>query len=124
MTHTAESVLDGNNSTAWVEAADGQGIGESLMFEFDDTYRVSGIKVKNGFWVDEKTYAKNSRLKEITIGFSDGSSETLTVGDLYNFEDDLKFTQPMDTKSVSITIYSVYPGSKYQDTCITEVSFY
>lgn len=49
MTHTAESVLDGNDSTAWVESADGQGIGESLTFEFDDTYRVSGIKIKNGF---------------------------------------------------------------------------
>ena len=124
MTHIAGRVLDGDDSTAWVEGADGQGIGESLTFNFDGTYRVNGLTIKAGFQLDEETYYKNSRPKEITITFSDGSSETFTLDDEYGAEQYFEFDQLVNTSSVSITINSVYEGSKYEDTCITGVEFF
>ena len=35
MTHSPERVIDGDLSTAWVEGADGQGIGEAITLYFD-----------------------------------------------------------------------------------------
>ena len=39
--HTPDRMMDGDLSTAWVEGASGDGIGESVTFTFDGTYPVS-----------------------------------------------------------------------------------
>lgn len=123
MTHTADSVLDGDDSTAWVEGADGQGIGDGLDFSFDDTYKVSGMYIKAGFQLDDETYYKNSRPKEITLVYYDGTEETVELED-YNGEQRIVFDHPVNTRGVVMRIESVYEGDAYEDTCITEISFF
>jgi len=123
MTHSSDRLTDGTLSAAWVEGASDQGIGETVVLEFDDTYQINGLLIYAGYQKNEDLYSKNSRPKDILLQFSDGTSFTYTLADVYG-EQDLLFESSVNSDYVSITIQSVYPGSKYTDTVISEVYLY
>ena len=123
MTHSPDRLIDEDISTAWVEGVNGQGIGENVTFQFDDEYTISGLKINAGYQKSDSLYEKNSRPAELKISFSDGSSQTYTLQDI-NDGQEIVLEQPVMTDSISITIETVYPGRKYQDTAITEISIY
>ena len=118
-----ENVLDGNLETAWVEGVTGDGIGEALMFEFDSEYIVSGINIFNGFQKSSSLYYKNSRPEIIKISFSDGSEKEISLEDTMGVQI-LTFESGVKTQFVKIEIESVYKGSTYEDTCISDISFF
>ena len=120
----ALNVIDGDIATAWVEGISGYGEGELLEFVSGEMQHVSGVMIVNGYDKDEDLYVKNSRVKEIEAIFDDGSSERLILEDEYGIYQDLEFEHPVDTTSVKLKILSVYSGTEYDDTCISEVEFY
>lgn len=122
-THYAKLVNDQNPATAWTEDADGSGIGESLTITFNDTYHVSGMKIEGGYFKSNSLYIKNNRLKDFTLTYSDGSEDVYTLDDKME-EQTIRFDNPVNTKSVKLTIDSVYKGTQYDDTCISEISFF
>ena len=123
MTHSAERIMDGSLATAWVEGQDGQGTGETIKVTFDDAYVMSGIKIYAGYQKSDELYEKNSRPKQITLIFSDGATETIELQDMAGAQQiDLK--NSVITESVTIRIDSVYPGTIFEDTAISEVYFY
>lgn len=121
--HTPERVTDGDLSTAWVEGLDGDGIGESITFEFDDTYSVSGLSIHAGYQKSEKLYHQNGRPATLTATFSDGTQQTLQLQDI-NGAQRITFGTPVETRQVTLTIEAVYSGTDYKDTVISELSFY
>lgn len=121
--HSPERIMDGNISTAWVEGASGQGIGESVVFMFDNVYTVEGLWVAAGYQKNDRVYTINSRPEKITISFSDGTSESFTLTDIHDFQE-IHFSKPIETSSIKITIDSVYKGSQCEDTVFSEVEFY
>ena len=123
MTHTASRAIDGDLSKAWCEGAAGQGIGETLSIALDGTYAVTGMNIYAGFQKNQDLYDKNSRPQNITVTFSDGRAETVTLGDVNGLQTVL-FSEIYNTDSVSITIDSVYEGWLYEDTLITEVALF
>ena len=123
-THSSERVLDGAWDTAWVEGSGGQGIGERITLGFDGTYLVNGIRMAAGYQKSDYAYYNNSRPKELEIEFSDGSIEMYTLGDSFGGEQVITFDEPKETNNIKITIKSVYPGTKYEDTCISEISLF
>lgn len=123
MTHSAERIMDGSLATAWVEGQDGQGTGETIKVTFDDAYVMNGIKIYAGYQKSDELYEKNSRPKQITLIFSDGATETIELQDMAGAQQiDLK--NSVITESVTIRIDSVYPGTIFEDTAISEVYFY
>ncbi len=124
MVHSASRIMDGDKNTAWVEGADGQGYGQSVRFEFNNVYLVNGIKIRAGYQKNDDIYYKNSRPKEICAEYSDGTSEVFKLEDIGQNEQVLTFSRPVETNMVNLTIESVYPGEKYEDTCISEVIFF
>lgn len=121
--HSPERIMDGNISTAWVEGAGGQGIGESVVFMLDNVYTVEGMWVAAGYQKNDRVYTINSRPEKITVSFSDGTSEEFMLEDVYDFQD-IRFSKPIETSSIKITIDSVYKGSECEDTVFSEVEFY
>lgn len=121
--HTPDRIADGSLSTAWVEGAEGQGLGESVSLQFTGTYLVTGLYIYAGYQKSEDLYYKNSRPQSITVTFSDGTQETFSLEDQMG-EQQLTLTQPRATESVTITIEAVYPGSRYQDTVISELTLF
>ncbi|MBR1759267.1 MAG: zinc ribbon domain-containing protein [Lachnospiraceae bacterium] len=121
--HEAKNIIDGSLDHAWVENGAGQGEGEWVRLEFDDVYTVSGFKIYAGYQKSDKTYYNNSRPARLRVSFSDGSSVDVTLEDYFG-EQDVKFGFEVETSSITFKILSVYPGEKYEDTCISEISLY
>lgn len=123
MTHDANRIMDGDLTKAWVEGADGDGIGENITFILDGTYKISGISISAGYQKTSELYAKNSRPKDITIEFSDGGQCQYCLDDTYSNQIIL-FDEPVNSETIKIIIDSVYPGTTYTDTCISEISLF
>lgn len=120
MVHSAERVCDGSMAKAWCEGASGQGYGETLTIFFSEECEVSGFIIYNGYQKDEKRFYNNSRPAQLTISFSDGESQLIDLEDGMGAQ-----TVHLDTShisdSISFTIEEVYPGSKFEDTLISEI---
>jgi F5/8 type C domain len=117
-----ESLFDGKDSTAWVEGVDGQGIGEWIVVEFDTPRLVRGIEIANGYNKDRDLFFKNSRVKELKVEFSDRQRKTVALQDTgVPQRVALPREQPVKASWVKFTIESVYPGTKFDDTAVSEL---
>jgi hypothetical protein len=118
-TYHAFSAIDGALETSWVEGVEGPGAGEWIELTFPGTVSVERIGFDVGYDRDEDLFFANNRLRRVTIVFSDGRRIELTFADargLQVFEID-----PQETLSIRVVIEDVYPGSRYDDTCLSEV---
>ncbi len=137
------AAFDGMPETSWCENAEGYGEGEYL--EVSITEPVSGVIVRNGFkrftvddWVfdsgafervveDPKNglkdyFTMNSRVKSLEIRNKDGSFSA--VLDLEDKRDPQAFfAVDLNPGTYQFIIKDVYQGSKWQDTCIAEITF-
>lgn len=121
--HIPNRLVDEDTTTAWVEGVDGNGEGEYVLINFDNDYSVSGIKIWNGYQKNEDLYYKNARPAEVELEFSDGTIEQLKLQDEFDKGQMFRFETRV-TSYVKITIISVYDGSKYEDTVISEVKLF
>lgn len=124
--HDVRNLLDDDPETNWCEGADGYGIGEYLLFDFTDTYQLHSVKIRGGNRYNEQRFYNNARPCDVTLTFSDGSSESFTMEDGMESRT-LVLSQPVMTSYVQITIDSVHEGYAHkgvdQDTVISDVSF-
>lgn len=121
--YSAEKAFDNDLSTCWSEGVDGYGVGESITVSFDDEYEISELSLWNGLCTNEDLFYKNSRLHNITVVLSNGSQYDFECSDGWdNRNNSFSFGESIETSSITITIRSVYEGSKYKDTCISEIS--
>ncbi len=120
--HDPDKISDGLLSTSWVEGVSGYGIGESVTLYFDDIYNIDGCVINAGYQRSQYLYDKNARPSEILLTFSDGTSETVLLDDIFRSQHIL-LSSPVLTDSVTLTILSSYRGSAFEDTAIAEISF-
>lgn len=119
-TYYAANAIDGKRSTAWIEGADGPGIGEWIRFDFDREIVVHRILFQPGYFKSPSIWAQNNRLAAVTAYFSDGSSRELTFVD--KMESQKADVCAIKTKWVKFVIKSVYYGTD-PDTAISELAF-
>ncbi|MES0812864.1 caspase family protein [Roseibium sp. SCPC15] len=113
------NLLDGNPSTAWVEGVGGNGAGESILIAFDRPRLLSGFDVVNGYAKNRDIYSKNARLQTARITLSDGSTQTISLPDSMR-SSRFAFGSPVEASWIEIEIGSVYPGTRYTDTAVSE----
>ncbi|TKH45758.1 hypothetical protein C1I60_04695 [Paenibacillus terrae] len=118
-TYDAKNLVDGDTSTAWCEGVKGNGEGETILLNLGSSQKVKGIELINGYAKSEKSYRENNRVQKLKLQFSDGSS--LEMND---FNTRKKFKEPINTSFIKLTILSVERGTKYQDTCISDVRLF
>lgn len=107
----------GNLNYVWAEGAKGQGIGEKLFIRkkaIRKLYILPGyVSVKN-----PTLFYKNSRPKELKIQTQDKvfyfSLVDKPIFQVFNFENQID-------SEITIEILDVYPGTKYEDTCISSI---
>ncbi len=119
----ADNVLDGSKSTTWREGVKGHGVGESITVFFRKEVTISVIRIYPGYQAKQSGYYNNSRPREMTLTFSDGSSCVIELDDKVSGPC-YKLSVPVTTDFVEFTIDSVYKGKKSTDTCISEIEFY
>ncbi|WP_269585204.1 NADase-type glycan-binding domain-containing protein [Roseibium sp. Sym1] len=114
------NLFDGNLSTAWVEGVSGNGAGQKLLITFDRPRLLSGFELVNGYAKNQDIYAKNARVRSATLRLSDGSSQRLDLPDNMR-KSRFSFGSPLEVTWMEFEIGSVFPGSKYTDTAVSEL---
>lgn len=117
------SAIDGSAATSWQEQATGYGVGQWITVYFDGPKELRYICFCLGNWESDGMYRSNGRPSELKIEFSDGSSVSCVFADEMK-EYRVTLSKSVSTDSVKITILGAYPGSVFEDTCISEISFY
>ena len=130
--HPARQAHDQQVGTVWSEGVAGTGIGESITFTFRTTLKnttelgVTSCAIGIGHQGSEKLFRQNSRPKVIELSM-DGKPKAIL-----NFEDtmglqhfdipELALARPSE-HTITLKIIDVFPGTKFEDTCISEVYF-
>lgn len=133
------NLTDINLETAWVPVKD---VGDWVEFTFKKPIRgLAGYTIVNGYHKNEDTYTQNNRVKKYKIEILQPEREWQTMEWNDEFED--RPYKPMyfenlfsnygyrdffdsydgsyPVQKIRFTIEEVYPGSKYNDTCISEI---
>ncbi len=120
--YSAQNSIDGDTKTCWAEGVPGHGINEGVFYQFADLYTINGFNIWNGYQKSEDLYYKNSRpvaLKVSAVGYE----EIHYLKDSMGMQRiDLK--KPVKIREIQLSIVEVAKGSKFDDTCISEISFY
>ncbi len=140
-TYSAQRVSDGKPDTAWCEGAKGPGEGEVVVAPVEPG---RPVRIRAGFGKSAQLHAANARPRKVRVsvlqakvraahqvGTQFGGLTVAATGEVeladVNGEQDLKLpAYKADPEAVAtfvaIEVLSVYPGAKFQDLCISEVS--
>lgn len=135
-TYKPENLLDGNFSTAWVEGEAGVGTGTTITIKLEQPTLVYGLKFFNGYQKSKDLFAKNGRVKHVTMSNRDNilADTDVYYDKPYEMDTDfaeydrpynlISFQQPTVVDEIVITIQDACAGDKYEDTAISEVLIY
>jgi hypothetical protein len=123
-------VLDDDPKTAWVEGAEGDGIGESLTIPVSDLKSARALRLVflNGYQKSKALLSANSAPRQLTVtvrgpGGQESAKTQLTLERKMGPQSfDIPVTGAV--ADVVLTIDSVHPGSKYKDTCVSDVQVF
>ncbi|MDR2499524.1 MAG: hypothetical protein LBD37_00405 [Treponema sp.] len=109
----------------WVEGAAGTGIGETLTLTLPPGFG-NALLISSGFVSYEKPYLyrENARIKQLRIYNERRQSRTVELRDTPHF-------QPLNVDGLLsngssvlfLEIKEVYPGTKYEDTCVNALCY-
>lgn len=117
-----ENVIDQNLASAWIEGADGPGRGSWIRCDFDREVALTSIKIYPGYFKNPAAWAKNNRISEGTLTFSDGSSVQVSFPNQMQPQE--VATKGVRTRSVKLTVDDYYAGTQdFNDTAVSELSF-
>jgi hypothetical protein len=124
----AARLFDGLPETAWVVRTPKGGIGEYARFSLDSDVR--RIEVSNGYqrstvdFPDKDTWSyfgKNNRVKTLDIVRDNGSLVArLPLADTREVQ---RFNVSLPAGIYRAVISGIYPGSRWNDTCLGELGF-
>lgn len=104
----------------WCEGENGSGLGSWVQADLEGPKLITSLRIWNGNWYSKDFWVRHNRAKEIDVEFSDGSIQKFTLKDEYASEL-VKLTKPVTTSSVKLKVRSVYNGSTFNDTVISEL---
>ena len=122
--YRASNIKDWNHETAWVEGVKGNGVGQWIEYRDVSGCSISSIKILNGYVKSDKAWNENARVKRLKV-YCNGKPKCIlelqNSRSLQYFDIDGGLGYDVDT--IRFEILDVYPGSKYQDTAISEIYF-
>jgi hypothetical protein len=112
--------FDNDITTAWI--ANKSGPGEWIEVRFPHATMLTNVSVYGGYGVDMERFNTNNRVHQLRLTFSNGFNRILRLQNEPRFQ---KFDLPAHptVEWVRFEIASVYPGSKYDSTPISEIKF-
>ena len=130
--HPASQAHDQSMGKVWSEGVKGNGIGESLTFTFKTTKKdttdlgVTSCAIGTGHQGSERLFRENARPKVIELSM-DGKPRALlhlkdTMG-LQQFDVPRLALERPSEHTIRLKIVAVFPGTKFEDTCVAEVYF-
>lgn len=139
-TYEPGHLIDGDRNTVWAEGVPGCGIGEYIVLtkcynEHSDNvsqrFTFENLCIVNGYAQNEQKWRNNSRVKSLELYVNDNYLYNLyledTIQPQYFDLTELNISAAAGEKiRFGFRIAEVYPGDKYDDTCITgiEIEFW
>ena len=113
-----DNLQDGDLTTCWADGAPGPGTGQWIQARFKRPAHLRELRIVPGNNMYDSAFGEFARPKTLQAVFSDGSSKLLHLNDAPTLQ---RFPVDVTTSSVRFVIKSVYLGSDYPATCISEV---
>jgi len=123
-TYHAWSAIDDRLDSPWTEGAAGPGIDEWVMLTFPGEIEVWAIGLDAGYDRDADLFRANNRIKRAVLVFSNGEQVEVTLSDKQGMQTTVLARAPgpsIETTYVKLVIKEVYPGTRYDDTCLGEI---
>lgn len=121
--YSARNAVTQGYRRSWVEGAPDDGIGEWLRIELDKENRDPQMVINNGLG-NQKHWARNNRIKELELRSDVAGSKPFTIELKDSFDEQkMVFPEGWSFRTLTLTIKSVYRGSKYRDTCLALLQF-
>lgn len=131
--YSPKQAIDRDATTAWVENGTGEnanGVNEYIELSSQKLVTIEEIHMINGLANGVDTYNKNNRIKDIKIEFYNSQNPNEVEVITHTLEDKNSEYQIIkvggkSADSIRIYIEDIYSdGSKYNDTCISEILTY
>lgn len=127
--YRASNIKDWNHETAWVEGVSGYGVGQWIEFQdisADGT--ITAINILNGYVKNDKAWSENARVKRLKVYYNGRPFCILELQNSRSLQcfviDNLLDGYTSYINKLRFEILEVYPGTKYQDTVISEIYFH
>ncbi|MBE2251189.1 MAG: hypothetical protein IAE78_16740 [Myxococcus sp.] len=123
-------VLDDDPATAWVEGVDGDGVGESLSVRVSALRAAKTLKlvITPGYQKSKALFTANGTPTGLEVTVRDAAEaitaqQALTLAPRWGAQ---TFEVPLKGGLASITlrVTAVKPGTKYRDTCLSDVQLF
>lgn len=124
VSYGARNLRDNKAATVWVEGESGSGLGAWVELDLGSPQDINGIRLWAGVWSSPDFWQRHNRPQEIQLTFDDGSTQLVTLDDEMRMFDIPVDGGTKNTQKVRITIKSVYSGSTFNDTGLSEVQIY
>ena len=123
--YAAKHMGDFDTNTAWVEGHPGHGIGESISFtwrEKNHFHTCGALVLMNGYQKSKETMTGNSRVKSMDLYVDGELKARLALQDRLGYQRfGLMGLDLLEGQSIRLVIQEVYKGTKWKDTCISEL---
>ena len=117
--NTPMMMFDENIETNWQEGVDGPGLGEGVDAKFSQESGIKYLTFKLGNWKTSRYYYGNNKPSKMTITVGEFSQQIEFPDEWTEFC--LEFSRPCQADGIYMTIDEVYPGTDWDDTCITDM---
>ena len=117
--NTPMMMFDEIIETNWQEGGDGPGLGEWVDAKFSQESGIKYLTFKLGNWKTSRYYYGNNKPSKMTITVGEFSQQIEFPDEWTEFC--LEFSRPCQADGIYMTIDEVYPGTDWDDTCITDM---
>lgn len=120
--HGSFLAFDGDERTAWCEGSPGDGVGEWIKVRFDGPMALSEVSIISGFAKTPALFRANARPRQIEITAEPRPPVVLELRDSMKVQR-VALPPGAAVSTVVLKVLSVYPGTRYQDLCISDLAF-
>ncbi len=123
----ADNISEETLDFAWAEGKIGSGVGEWIAFRMiENAWPMEKIIIYNGYQKDLDLWKKNNRVKQLQLFIDERPIAIFNLKDVTNGQEfNVKqwFPKRSENYLIKLKILSVYKGSQYDDTVISEIVF-
>lgn len=123
VSYAARNVKDRKQTSAWFEGEEGSGLGAWVQLDLGQARSVTGLRIWNGYWLNDDMWQRNNRVKDLEVEFSDGSKQAFTLKDVREIEE-IRFGKAVNTQTIKLRIKGIHRGNTFNDTAISEVQVF
>ena len=117
-------LVDNKQSTVWVEGdTSGSGMGTTVTLNLAQETTLTRIRIWNGNWYTQDFWNRHNRVQDIEIIFSDETREVHTLANAKEVQE-IELETPRTTTFVTLRIKSIYRGSTFNDTVLSEIQLF